>query len=461
MRATRIATRRCARRSPTAPTASPGCSATRTSSPGGEKRTTTAPAALNPATPTDWVPEGKPIRLTELGCPAIDKGANQPNVFFDPKSSESAAPYYSSAARDDFQQRVYIDAYQRFFDIDHPHFNGSNPTSGVYGGRMIDPAHIALWAWDARPFPYFPDLADVWSDGGNWERGHWLTGRFGQATLAGVIESVLRDHGFTDYEVSEVYSIVDGYVVNDVLSARGTLEPLIQAFRVNAADAGDRVLFRGLARPADADDRPDDAGGARRRAAGAKAASAGDGTRQRADASLPRSRQGLSALDRIFAAARRIEPADERARPDGGYRVRGGGAPDRRASSRHLVRPRARRAGTAAESLGDRRRRSPGARRRPAAGAADRGADRGRREPRAFAPPHRPARAGSASRRASGRRRTPQRFSARRKCGSSTSRRPTGFRRTRRGLPCSRSHGRARSPSMSQQRAAASVLRRR
>jgi GTA TIM-barrel-like domain/Putative phage tail protein len=210
------------------------------------------PGGVESGTPTDWVAEGKPIRLTELGCPAIDKGANQPNVFFDPKSSESEAPYYSNAARDDFQQRVYVDAYQRFFDLDHPHFNGSNPTSGVYGGRMIDPAHIALWAWDARPFPYFPDLADVWSDGGNWERGHWLTGRLGQATLAGVIESVLRDHGFSDYEVSEVYSIVDGYVVNDVLSARGTLEPLIQAFRVNAADAGDRVLFRGLARPADA-----------------------------------------------------------------------------------------------------------------------------------------------------------------------------------------------------------------
>ena len=211
------------------------------------------PGGVESGTPTDWVPEGKPVWLTELGCPAIDKGANQPNVFFDPKSSESEAPYFSNAARDDFQQRVYVDAYQRFFDPDHPHFNGSNPVSSVYGERMLDPAHLTLWAWDARPYPYFPDLADVWSDGANWERGHWLNGRLGQVTLAGVIESVLRDHAFADYEVSEVYSLVGGYVVNDVLSARGTLEPLIQAFRVNAADAGDRVLFRGLARPADAE----------------------------------------------------------------------------------------------------------------------------------------------------------------------------------------------------------------
>ena len=31
----------------------------------------------------------KPIWLTEIGCPAVDKGANQPSVFPDPKSSES------------------------------------------------------------------------------------------------------------------------------------------------------------------------------------------------------------------------------------------------------------------------------------------------------------------------------------------------------------------------------------
>ena len=40
-------------------------------------------------TPTNWVPESKPIWLVEIGCPAIDKGANQPNVFYDLKSAQS------------------------------------------------------------------------------------------------------------------------------------------------------------------------------------------------------------------------------------------------------------------------------------------------------------------------------------------------------------------------------------
>jgi hypothetical protein len=58
--------------------------------------------------PTDWLPRMKPIWFTELGCPAVDKGANQPNVFVDPKSAESELPYYSTGHRSDSQQRRFL-----------------------------------------------------------------------------------------------------------------------------------------------------------------------------------------------------------------------------------------------------------------------------------------------------------------------------------------------------------------
>jgi hypothetical protein len=210
------------------------------------------PGGVEAATLTAWEPRSKPIWFTELGCPAVDKGANQPNVFFDPKSAQSALPYFSNGGRDDFQARAYVDAYQRFFDVDHPGFDGSNPVSPVYGGRMVDPAHMHLWAWDSRPYPYFPELTGVWSDGANWERGHWLNGRLGEVTLAALIEAVLSDHEFADFAVADAHGLLGGYVVNEVLSARDALEPALQAFRVDAADAGDRVLFRGRNRPEDA-----------------------------------------------------------------------------------------------------------------------------------------------------------------------------------------------------------------
>ena len=47
--------------------------------------------------PTAWQPRSKPIWFTELGCPAVDKGTNQPNVFHDPKSSESFFPTIRAA----------------------------------------------------------------------------------------------------------------------------------------------------------------------------------------------------------------------------------------------------------------------------------------------------------------------------------------------------------------------------
>jgi hypothetical protein len=104
---------------------------------------------------TDWAPGAKPIWFTELGCPAVDKGANQPNVFSDPKSAEDALPHHSGGARCDAMQRRFLDAHLGWW-------NGDGPASG-----MVDPGHIFLWTWDARPYPAFPENSGLWADGGN------------------------------------------------------------------------------------------------------------------------------------------------------------------------------------------------------------------------------------------------------------------------------------------------------
>ncbi len=62
-------------------------------------------------TPTLWQPCSKPIWFTELGCPAVDKGANQPNVFPDPKSYENSVPHFSNGGRSDVAQARYIQAH--------------------------------------------------------------------------------------------------------------------------------------------------------------------------------------------------------------------------------------------------------------------------------------------------------------------------------------------------------------
>jgi len=128
------------------------------------------PAGVRAAVPTDWEPGMKPIRLTEFGCAAVDRGGNAPNLFLDPKSSESFLPPHSTGARDDRMQRRAIEAV-----IDHYAVSGNNPVSEVYGGPML--AEMDAWCWDARPYPAFPVMDEIWADAGAWRTGHWLNGR--------------------------------------------------------------------------------------------------------------------------------------------------------------------------------------------------------------------------------------------------------------------------------------------
>lgn len=183
------------------------------------------------STPTGWVPQSKPIWLTEFGCPAVDKGANQPNVFPDPKSSENALPYYSSNARDDQAQRSYLSAH-----IDH-WSSDENPVG------MVDLENSYIWTWDARPFPAFPAITSVWTDGENWRNGHWINGRLGNAPLRELISAILTDHGFEAFDVDLVEGTLQGYVQAEFTSARALLESLLALFLIDVYESEDKLVF--------------------------------------------------------------------------------------------------------------------------------------------------------------------------------------------------------------------------
>lgn len=203
------------------------------------------PGGLEAATPTAWVPQSKPVWFLEVGCPAIDKGANQPNVFVDPKSAETALPYYSRGIRDDYMQRQYIKALLRAFDPESSIYAAdSNPISGVYGERMVQLDQVHVYAWDARPFPAFPNDLDVWGDGGNWSFGHWLNGRISSVPLDAVVRQLMQDYGFAEYTAAALVGSVPGYIVDRVMSLRDALQPLSLAFFVDAVESGERIVFR-------------------------------------------------------------------------------------------------------------------------------------------------------------------------------------------------------------------------
>jgi hypothetical protein len=184
------------------------------------------PGGVRAATPTGWTPGMKPVRLSEIGFAAVDKAGNAPNLFYDPKSSESGLPPYSAGTRDDVMQRQLLAAALPYF---------------AAGGRT-DAAHV--WAWDARPFPAWPLREEVWGDGANWARGHWLNGRSGLAPLAQVVADICAAGGVAPVETRELDGVVEGYALEGVSSVRAALEPLQAAFGFEAVEREGGLVFR-------------------------------------------------------------------------------------------------------------------------------------------------------------------------------------------------------------------------
>ncbi len=174
-----------------------------------------------------WVPESKPIWFTEYGFPSVDGAANQPNVFVDPSSSESAYPYYSAKQVDFRAQRAAITATEL---------------------KWADSAMVErkfLWTWDARPFPFWPDLTNVWSDGNLWRTGHWVQGKLGQSGLANVVEEIAARVGLTsaDVDTSRLKNLLEGFVLSEQTSAREALGSLRSAYFFDAVESGGQLVF--------------------------------------------------------------------------------------------------------------------------------------------------------------------------------------------------------------------------
>lgn len=189
--------------------------------------------------PTAWVPQSKPVWFTEMGCAAIDKGGNEPNKFLDPRSSESDLPHYSNGRRDDVMQMQYLRAMREFW-IDP----ANNPHSELYGAPMVDMDRAHVWAWDARPFPQFPNNVELWTDGDNWTRGHWISGRTTGQPLDNVVAEICARSGQQAVDVSGLYGVVRGYVASDGGNGRSALQPLMLAYGFDAVERDGVLRFR-------------------------------------------------------------------------------------------------------------------------------------------------------------------------------------------------------------------------
>ncbi len=196
-----------------------------------------------PAQTTPWVPQSKPVWFTEIGCPAVDRGGNAPNLFPDPRSSENGRPPFSNGFRDDLMMMRMLEGAYAFWG------SAENPVSSIYGKPMVDVERMHIWAWDARPFPAFPAMASVWGDANNWYTGHWLNGRCESVALDRLVADQLAAAGLAT-ERPAIDGLADGLMINNVAAPRSVLDGLADLYGFDlVASSGTMRFTTGTERP--------------------------------------------------------------------------------------------------------------------------------------------------------------------------------------------------------------------
>ncbi|MBL0317715.1 MAG: glycoside hydrolase TIM-barrel-like domain-containing protein [Alphaproteobacteria bacterium] len=178
--------------------------------------------------PTPWLPQSKKIWFTEYGFPSVDACSNQPNRFIDPSSVETNYPTGSSGLIDCLAQRAAITATELMWQH----------------SAMVE--YKFLWTWDARPYPYFPDLHEAWADGPNWRTGHWVQGKMGLSQLAAVVHDLLKQVGLEDQQidVSQLRGVVFGYVLSKPTTAYTALMDLADVYAFDLVEHGNGMSAR-------------------------------------------------------------------------------------------------------------------------------------------------------------------------------------------------------------------------
>ncbi|WP_353281104.1 glycoside hydrolase TIM-barrel-like domain-containing protein [Wolbachia endosymbiont (group B) of Horisme vitalbata] len=176
---------------------------------------------------TKWQPKMKKIWFTEYGFPSMNGCTNEPNVFVDKGSIESKYPRYSNGEVSFLSQKTAIEGTLKKWQ----------------SSEMVE--KMFLWAWDARPFPYFPNLCDMWADCHNWQTGHWIQGKISQLNVSDVLSDLLQKVGLKgdQFDTSDVKGLLSGYVINDQQPVRSIIKMLRRCYFFDVVEQNSKLKF--------------------------------------------------------------------------------------------------------------------------------------------------------------------------------------------------------------------------
>jgi hypothetical protein len=176
----------------------------------------------------------KKIWFTEYGFPSVDLASNQPNVFYSKDSVEGGLPYNSQGYSDVQAQRTAIVATEEYWQTQND---------------MVE--RLFLWTWDARPYPAWPSLGNIWADAYAWDRGHWVQGKLDTVMLGEICSDLCAKAGLPVDKLDLGFlgqSIVQWFFLNRQISLRNAISYLQQAYFFSIRENKGKIQFIDLKR---------------------------------------------------------------------------------------------------------------------------------------------------------------------------------------------------------------------
>lgn len=170
------------------------------------------PGGVRDAAATAWEARMKPLWFTAYGCPAVDKGTNQPDALIDEESDDGAPPYFSTSDHDGAIQYAYFKAMRAYIDL-YP--------------AMFEYAFAHTWSCDNTKFLE--------------PRGRILNYMGTSVSLADALKYMCR--GLVDINTHLAPDIVRGYYMDKIASPRGNIEPLAPIFLFDACEDQGEIHF--------------------------------------------------------------------------------------------------------------------------------------------------------------------------------------------------------------------------
>ena len=179
---------------------------------------------------TNWIPRSKKIWFTEYGFPSVDCCSNQPNVFYNPDSFDGGLPNKSKGLIDFTAQRCGILGTIKKWE----------------NSDMVEQKF--LWCYDARPYPFYPDLLGVWSDGNLWKYGHWINGKIGSCFLSDFLTHLCLNSGLNvnEFNTSEINDFLYGYIIDQKQQIVDIIKDLSQVYNFDIIIKDGVMVFRSL-----------------------------------------------------------------------------------------------------------------------------------------------------------------------------------------------------------------------